>query len=95
MRTVWAVFSMARPIDWRNPPGGVRGELEPLAPVELLDGVDETEVALLDEVGQRQARPLVLAGDGNDEAKVGVDELRGGVFAGGMALRSSASCAWR
>ena len=39
-----------------DPPSGVRGELETLAPVELLDRMDQAEVALLDEVRQRQAR---------------------------------------
>jgi hypothetical protein len=65
-----------------DPPGGVRGELEALAPVELLDGVDEAEVALLDEVGERQARPLVLTGDRDHEPEVGIDEPGGGVLAG-------------
>ena len=36
-----------------DPPGGVGGELEALAPVELLDGVHQAEVALLDQVEQR------------------------------------------
>ncbi len=41
-----------------HPPRGVGGELEALAVVELLDGADQAEVALLDEVQQRQARGL-------------------------------------
>src|SRR4051794_15352422 len=41
-----------------DPPGGVGGELEALAPVELLDRVHQAEVALLDEVEQRQAGRL-------------------------------------
>ncbi len=65
-----------------NPPGGVGGELEALAPVELFDGVHETEVALLDEVKQRQARGLVLLGDRNHEAEVRLDEGAFGVVAG-------------
>ncbi len=36
-----------------DPPGGVRRELEALAPVELVDRVDEAEVALLHDVEQR------------------------------------------
>ncbi len=32
------------------PPGGVGGELEALAPVELLDGPDQPQIPLLDEV---------------------------------------------
>src|SRR5438128_1981936 len=65
-----------------NPPGGVRRELEALAPVELLDGVDQAEVALLDEIQQRQTRRLVLLGDRDDQAQVGVDEGLGRLFAG-------------
>ena len=38
-----------------DPEGGVGGELEALAPVELVDGVLEAEVALLDEVQQLHA----------------------------------------
>ena len=46
-----------------NPPGGVGGELETLAPVELLNRVHEAQVALLNKVEQRQTRGLVLLGD--------------------------------
>ena len=69
-----------------DPPGGVGGELEALAPVELLDGVDQAEVALLDEIAEGQTRPLVLPGHGNDQPQVGVDELGGGVGGGGDLL---------
>jgi len=37
-----------------NPPGGVRRELETLAPVKLLDRVHEAKVAFLNQVEQRQ-----------------------------------------
>ena len=36
-----------------DPPGGVRGELVPPAPVELLDGADESECSFLDQVEER------------------------------------------
>ncbi len=39
-----------------HPPGGVGGELEAHFPVELLDGADETEVALLDEIEEIDAQ---------------------------------------
>ena len=70
-----------------DPPRGVGGELEALAPVELLDGVHQAEVALLDQVEQRQARGLVLLGDRHDEAQVGLHEgaLGGLALAGGAA----------
>src|SRR5919202_1516187 len=57
-----------------DPQRRVRGEAEPLAPVELLDGADQPEHPLLDEVEQRElADVLVLAGDRDDQAQVRVD----------------------
>ena len=64
-----------------DPPRGVGRELEALAPVELLDGVHQAEVALLDEVEQRQARGLVLLGDRHHQPEVGLDEGALGVLA--------------
>jgi hypothetical protein len=64
-----------------DPPRGVGGELEALAPVELLDGVHQAEVALLDEVEEREPGGLVLLGDGHDEAQVGLHERALGVLA--------------
>ena len=64
-----------------DPPRGVGRELEALAPVELLDGVHQAEVALLDEVEQRQARRLVLLGDRHDQAQVRLHERALGVLA--------------
>ena len=60
-----------------DPPRGVGGELEALAPVELLHRVDQAEVALLDQVEQRQPDGLVLLGDGHHQAQVGLDERVG------------------
>src|SRR3954453_23439131 len=60
-----------------DPPRGVRRELEAAPPVELLDGMDQAEVALLDEIQQRKPRRLVLLGDGDDETEVGLDEDAG------------------
>ncbi len=57
-----------------DPPCCVRGELEALGVVELLDGADESEVALLDEVEEEHAATNVALGDGDDEAQVGADE---------------------
>ena len=64
-----------------DPPRGVRGELEALAPVELLDRVHQAEVALLDQVQQREARGLVLLGDRDDEAQVRLHEGALGIVA--------------
>jgi hypothetical protein len=66
------------------PPGGVGGELEALAPVELLDGVHQAQVALLDEVEEGQPGGLVLLGDGDDQAQVRLDERALGVHALGV-----------
>ena len=65
-----------------DPPGGVGGELEPLAPVELLDRVHHAQVAFLDQVQQGQLGGLVLLGDGHHQAQVGRDEGRRRLVAG-------------
>ena len=57
-----------------HPPGGVRRELVALGVVELLDRADQAGVALLDQVEHRHLAAAVLAGDGDDEPEVGVDE---------------------
>src|SRR5690606_31031484 len=72
-----------RPADGlADPEGGVGGELEALAPVELVDGVLEAEVALLDEVEQLHGGgQRVPASDAHHQAEVGPDEAilgRGG-----------------
>ena len=64
-----------------DPPGRVRRELEALAPVELVDRVDEAEVALLHDVEQGQPGRLVLLGDRDDEPQVRVHELAVRLFA--------------
>src|SRR4051794_34953262 len=56
-----------------DPERRVGGEPVALAPVELLDGADEAEDALLDQVEQAELVALVLAGDGDDEAEVRAD----------------------
>ena len=74
-----------------DPEGGVGGELEALAPVELVDGVLEAEVALLDEVQELHAGGQgVAAGDADDEAEVGPDEPVLGGGGGVDGARSSA-----
>jgi hypothetical protein len=56
-----------------DPPGRVGRELEAATPVELLDGADQAEDALLDQVRERQAVALVLLRDRDDEPEVRVD----------------------
>jgi len=58
-----------------NPPRGVGGELESFAPVKLFDGMHEAQIAFLDEIEQRKTRRLVLLGNRDHEAKVGLHEL--------------------
>ena len=58
-----------------DPPGGVGGELEPPAPVELLHRPHQAQVALLDQVDQGEAPPGVALGDADHQAQVGQGEL--------------------
>ena len=58
-----------------DPPGGVGGELVALAVVELLNGADKADVALLDEVEEGHAAADVLLGDAYDEAEVRFREV--------------------
>ncbi len=62
-----------------NPPGCVRAEPEPLAPVVFLDGAHETDVAFLDQVEQGQAAVDVPLGNGDDKTQIGADELLHGL----------------
>lgn len=57
-----------------DPPRGVRGELKALLVVELLDGADQTEVALLDQVKEQHAAADIAFGDGDDQTQVCADE---------------------
>ena len=57
-----------------DPPRGVRGELKALLVVELLDGADQTEVALLNQVQEQHAATDIALGDGDDQTKVCADE---------------------
>lgn len=57
-----------------DPPRGVRGELKALLVVELLDGADQTEVALLNKVQEQHAATDIALGDGDDQTQVCADE---------------------
>src|SRR5207245_2440108 len=56
-----------------NPPRRVGRELVAAAPVELLDGPDQSDDSFLDQVEQRDPVALVLLHDRHDEPKVRVD----------------------
>ena len=58
-----------------NPPDGVGDELDPLRLVEFVRGANQTEVALVDQIGERDALILIFLGDGHDEAEVRPNEL--------------------
>ena len=73
-----------------DPPGRVGRELEAHLVVELLDRADQAEVALLDQVEQRDAGLRVVARDRHHEPEVRLDQLALGglvalVLAGGRA----------
>src|SRR5690606_12619112 len=57
-----------------DPPGRVRAKAVPPAPVILLDRPDQTEVALLDQVQQREPTSHVALGDADHEPQVRADE---------------------
>ena len=58
-----------------DPPHGIGDELEAAGLVELLGGLDQPEVALVNQVGEAQSLILVLLGYGHHETQVGFGEL--------------------
>ena len=64
-----------------NPPHGIGDELETACLIKLLGSLDEADVTLVDEVGERQTLMLVLLGHGNDETQIGCHKLVLGTFA--------------
>src|ERR1035437_1883738 len=79
-----------------DPPCCVRRELVAAAVIELLDGADEAEVAILDEVEEGQVTAHVLLGDRDDQAKVGLGEgVPGGLVAALDELGVMTSCSAR
>jgi hypothetical protein len=69
-----------------DPPGGVGGEAEAALRLELVDGVHQAEVALLDQVRQRHAAPQVALGDAHHQPQVVLDHrLARGEVAGARA----------
>ena len=57
-----------------NPPARIGGELEASGPVEFLDGLHQTQVSFLDQVGEGQAAVGVLLGDTHHESEIGSGE---------------------
>ncbi len=58
-----------------DPPHGVRDELDALIGIEFARGGEQADVALADEIGERQPAVLVFLGDGNHEPQVALHEL--------------------
>src|SRR5207302_1074270 len=62
-----------------DPPPGVGDQSDALVGVELLHGLHQADVPLLDEVGHLDSVRAILVGDLYDEAQVAGDELVRGV----------------
>src|SRR5262249_39720361 len=58
-----------------DPPGGVGRELVAAAPIELLDSAIQAERPLLDQVEERNAKPAIALGDGDDKPKIRLDHV--------------------
>ena len=58
-----------------DPPGGVGGETEAALGVVFLDGVDQAEIAFLDQVEERHPAVQVMLGDVDHEPQVVLDHL--------------------
>jgi hypothetical protein len=56
-----------------DPPGGIGGELAPLAPVELLHRPQQAQVALLDQIPQGQPGGREPAGDRHHQPQIRLD----------------------
>ena len=66
------------------PPNGVGYEFEAASLVEAFGGLNQSNVAFVDEVGKTEALVLVLLGNGDDEAQVGLGEAVEGFLVAGF-----------
>jgi len=62
-----------------DPVHGVGHQTNALFGVKSLDRLHEADVALLDQIGLRQAIAQVLPGNGHHQTQVGEDQLPGGI----------------
>src|SRR5438093_3193393 len=69
-----------------DPPRGVGRELVAALVLELVHGLHQADVALLDQVQELQPAVRVLLGDGDDQAKVGLHQLLLGLLGLPLAL---------
>ena len=63
-----------------NPPHRIGDELEATGFIELLGGLDQTEVTLVDQVRKAQTLVLVLFGDRDHEAKIRLGQFFEGLL---------------
>ena len=56
-----------------DPPRAVRRKFATILRIEPLDRFHKANVAFINEIGQRQAKPLVIKRDLHDQAQVRVD----------------------
>ncbi len=68
-----------------DPPRRIRRKLVTAAPLELVHGLHQADVALLNQVQELQSAIGIFLGDGNDEAEVGLDQLFFGLFGFGFS----------
>ena len=65
-----------------DPPGSVGGELIALGVVELLHGLDQAQIALLDQVQEQHTAAHIALGDGHHQTQIGLGQLLLGLLAG-------------
>ena len=65
-----------------DPPGGVGGELIALGVVELLHGLDQAQIALLDQIQKQHTAAHIALGDGHHQTQIGLGQLLLGLLAG-------------
>ena len=58
-----------------NPPNSVRDEFETTGLIETLRSLDQTEIALVDQVGKAKSLILILLGYRNHKTEVGLGEF--------------------
>ena len=69
-----------------DPPDGIGAELEIAPIIKAVDGARQPNVALLNQVTERQPGVAKLAGDTDNQAQVAADHLLFGLFHQGMEV---------
>ena len=58
-----------------NPPGRIGGKAETALGIEFFQRVDQAEIAFLDQVVEQNAAMLIMLGDADHQAQVGLDHV--------------------